>query len=183
MSIEIYIARHASPDWTRTDLRYDVPPGPPLTARGEQEARALGQFLKQRDVVRIYGSPMLRASSTANLAAEVLGLSAVIDPSISEWTKEETGREVSDRLRPFWEQLCNESAQAGPICLVTHGGPMGMLLYQRGLSEEMLASNNGPFDHGTPSPASGAWRVAGEHSEGPWTLDLCFEPPRNEANY
>ena len=34
----VYLARHATPDWNRKDIRYDVAPGPDLVAQGEAEA-------------------------------------------------------------------------------------------------------------------------------------------------
>jgi broad specificity phosphatase PhoE len=183
MSTQIYIARHASPDWHRTDIRYDVPPGPPLTERGEQEAMLLGEFLMARDVGRVYASPMLRASRTAELAAGVMGLSAQIDHRISEHRKEETGRDVSNRLRPFWVEISTEAERNGPVCFVTHGGPMKMLLYQSGMPEKTLTDHNGRFDHGNPAPPAGAWLISRDDRDEPWTLTLGFSPPHNEDNY
>ena len=34
----LYLARHATPDWNMRDIRYDIPPGPPLVPQGEEEA-------------------------------------------------------------------------------------------------------------------------------------------------
>ncbi len=54
----IYLTRHATPDWSRTDIRYDIPPGPPLTAQGEAEAEKLGIFLASAGVTQTLRQPL-----------------------------------------------------------------------------------------------------------------------------
>ena len=46
----------------------------PLTALGEEQARILGNFLKDADIAfdRIYSSPLERAKRTADIAASCL---------------------------------------------------------------------------------------------------------------
>ena len=61
----IYLARHATPDWSRTDLPYHLLPGPPLVPQGEAEAAELGRFLREAGVSRLYTSPLERARRTA----------------------------------------------------------------------------------------------------------------------
>ena len=45
MPQQIYLIRHATPDWTRKDIPYHLPPGPPLIEQGLAEAQALAAFL------------------------------------------------------------------------------------------------------------------------------------------
>ena len=78
MAVEIYIARHATPDWHRTDIPYDIAPGPPLTPQGEREAIALGEFLHSRSVQKIYASPLERAHQTGLLAAQIMDLEVTV---------------------------------------------------------------------------------------------------------
>ena len=59
----LYLARHATPDWNMRDIRYDIPPGPPLVPQGEAEAAQLGEFLRQAGVVQIYVSPLVRTNA------------------------------------------------------------------------------------------------------------------------
>src|SRR5260370_15573186 len=77
----VYLARHGETAWSlsgqhtgRTDL--------PLTERGEQQARALGQRLCGASFVKAFTSPSQRASRTAELAG--FGGSAGIDPDLAE---------------------------------------------------------------------------------------------------
>jgi len=51
----------------------------PLTERGERQARAAGESLQGRGIVRIATSPLARARSTTRIIAEVLGLSDVAE--------------------------------------------------------------------------------------------------------
>lgn len=51
----------------------------PLTERGERQARAAGEILQGRGILRIATSPLARARSTTRIIAEVLGLSDVAE--------------------------------------------------------------------------------------------------------
>ena len=73
----VHLIRHASPDRTRTDLRYDVAPGPPLTPEGEAEAERLGVWLRGTGVVALWASPLERTRRTAELAAVAAGIPVV----------------------------------------------------------------------------------------------------------
>ncbi len=61
----VFLARHGTPDWNMTSIRYDIPPGPPLVPQGEEEAAKLGKFLKSQNVQLVYASPLVRARRTA----------------------------------------------------------------------------------------------------------------------
>src|SRR2546421_1081899 len=78
----IYLARHGETAWSltgqhtgRTDL--------PLTARGERNARRLGERLAGLTFVRVLSSPLQRASRTCELAG--FGKVAQIDENLLEW--------------------------------------------------------------------------------------------------
>ena len=98
----VYLARHGETAWSlsgqhtgRTDL--------PLTERGEQQARALGQRLRGASFVKAFTSPSQRARWTAELAG--FGGLAEIDPDLAEWDYGQyEGRRTADILaeRPGW---------------------------------------------------------------------------------
>ena len=78
----VYIARHGETAWSlsgqhtgRTDL--------PLTPNGERNARRLGERLKGLTFVRVFTSPLQRASRTCELAG--FGPVAERDPDLTEW--------------------------------------------------------------------------------------------------
>jgi probable phosphoglycerate mutase len=78
----LFLARHGDTPWTdsrqhtgRTDLA--------LNERGEQNARQLGERLHQNSFVRVFTSPLQRASKTCELAG--YGRKAEVDSDLLEW--------------------------------------------------------------------------------------------------
>jgi broad specificity phosphatase PhoE len=113
---EVYLARHGETAWSisgqhtgRTDI--------PLTERGEQRARALGERLRRYEVATVLTSPSQRAVRTADLAG--FGGRAQIDPDLAEWDYGAyEGRRTADilRERPGWQLFrdgCPEGETAG----------------------------------------------------------------------
>jgi broad specificity phosphatase PhoE len=100
---KLYLARHGDTAWTdsqqhtsRTDL--------PLNERGEEHARQLGERLRRFSFVRVFTSPLQRASRTCELAG--FGVGAEVDPDLTEWDYGRfEGKRTSDILkeRPGWE--------------------------------------------------------------------------------
>jgi broad specificity phosphatase PhoE len=78
----IYLVRHGETAWTvsgqHTGLT-DIP----LTQRGEQDARRLGEHLRGTTVTSIFTSPLQRARRTCELTG--FGNAAQIDPDLVEW--------------------------------------------------------------------------------------------------
>lgn len=172
----VYLARHASPDWTRTDIRYDIPPGPPLTKQGEEEATRLGEFLRERGVVKVYASPMERTRRTAEIAAQVAAIPWSESHEIGEWRREEQFGAVLERIRPFWELACTESRTIGPIALVSHGGPVLSLLEHLRVDPAVLTHYRDQFDHRNPLPPAGAWLTSRDALDSFWDARLVFTP-------
>lgn len=172
----IFIARHASPDWSRTDIAYDRPPGPPLTPVGEKEAHALGKYLHSCGVSLLYASPLERAWRTAELAGEVIGIQPQVEDAIAEWRKDETKDVVAVRVMSFWKRVVVETKTSGPICLVTHGGPMRLILSRLGLTSDQLSPFTERFDHHNPAPPAGLWRAELDTTKDRWGLNLAFTP-------
>jgi probable phosphoglycerate mutase len=98
----VCLVRHGETTWTITGQhtgRTDVP----LTARGEDEARALKASLQGMRFVRVFTSPLQRARRTCELAG--FGADAQPDADLIEWDYGEyEGRRTSDiRARnPTW---------------------------------------------------------------------------------
>lgn len=95
------LLRHGETEWSKqgkhtglTDI--------PLTARGEELARAAGELVSGYDFSLVLSSPLQRARRTAELA----GLHAEVDPLLVEWDyggyKGRTTREIRDELGYNW---------------------------------------------------------------------------------
>jgi probable phosphoglycerate mutase len=80
----IYLARHGETSWNR-EGRWQGHTDIALNVAGLAQARALGAFLRGRDIARIHASDLLRARQTAEAAAAILGVTElVIDPALRE---------------------------------------------------------------------------------------------------
>src|SRR5262249_54162645 len=99
----LFLARHGDTAWTdshrktgRTDL--------PLNEQGELHARQLGDRLREFSFVRVFTSPLIRASRTCELAG--FGKLAQTDLDLLEWDYgkfEGTLTEEVRRDQPDWE--------------------------------------------------------------------------------
>ena len=108
----VYIARHGETAWSlsgqhtgRTDL--------PLTERGEDQARALGERLHGLVFAKVLTSPLQRAVRTCTLAG--FGTTAGTDPDLAEWDYGDyEGRRTAEILteRPDW-RLFRDGAPGG----------------------------------------------------------------------
>jgi probable phosphoglycerate mutase len=98
----LYLIRHGETAWSisgqhtgRTDIL--------LTARGEQDARELGERLRAMKFNRVFTSPLQRARRTCDLAG--LGSAVEIEPDLREWDYGDyEGRRSMDirGRRPDW---------------------------------------------------------------------------------
>ncbi len=99
---QIYLARHGETEWSlsgqhtgRTDI--------PLTEHGEQNARSLGERLRDLHFTQVWTSPMQRAKRTCELAG--FGAQAQTDADLMEWDYGDyEGQRTADirKTRPDW---------------------------------------------------------------------------------
>lgn len=100
---ELWLARHGETEWSRAGRhtgRTDVS----LTARGEQQAAALGARLRGVEFALVLASPLARARRTAELAG--FGAVLEVDPDLMEVDygsyEGMTSAEIR-RARPGWD--------------------------------------------------------------------------------
>jgi 2,3-bisphosphoglycerate-dependent phosphoglycerate mutase len=169
MSLIAYLVRHAEPE-KGTGIRYDVPPGPPLSARGREEAQKAAAFLADKGIKRLFCSPLVRARDTAGIIGHILRLQPIPDDRLAEHRSDETFEAVIARVQAFWEMHAVESD--GPLALVTHGSPIRALLTL--LGNGRLDWSRYQFPDNNIVPMAGIWRV--ERGAGEWKLELVFAP-------
>jgi broad specificity phosphatase PhoE len=173
MSEILYLIRHATPDWNRKDIPYFVPPGPPLSDTGLEEAEMLANFFQFTELKCIYSSPFERCLKTAKTIAQKTKSALIIEPGLSEHRPDESREDVQTRLIPIFEQAI-QAAREGPVALVTHGSPIEILLDRMGLSRAELNSLKTRFDHRNPVPPAGVWEAVRSGDE--WNLSLVLDP-------
>lgn len=172
----LYLARHATPDWHRTDIRYDIAPGPDLVPQGEAEAAQLGEFLRRAGVMRIVASPLVRTRRTAEIAGAIAGAPVEIDNAVTEYSNADNDQVVYARFGPRFETLFAEAAAHGPIAIVTHGGPVRVMLERLGLDRDELWHYRRQFDHQNPLAPAAAWELTRASAGQPWQMRMAFSP-------
>lgn len=79
----LLLARHAETEWNRVG-RWQGHADPPLNEAGRRQAAQLGEQLADERIAAVYSSDLRRASETARIVAERLGLAVVEDPALRE---------------------------------------------------------------------------------------------------
>ena len=151
MPATIVLVRHGETDWNREN-RFQGHADTPLNEDGRSQARELADMLRGESVTALYTSPLRRASETATIVAETLGVEArtlealreidvgsweglTIDevreryPERSDedwrsgWEDGETYEELSRRVVPTLVALGSRH-DGGLVVGVTHAGPI-----------------------------------------------------------
>ncbi|HEX7788603.1 MAG TPA: histidine phosphatase family protein [Methylomirabilota bacterium] len=99
----VYLARHGETAWSMSG-RHTGLTDVPLTERGEDHARQLGERLRGLPLGLVLTSPLQRAARTCELAG--LGAEARIDQDLVEWNYGDYEGRTSAEIRagrPDWE--------------------------------------------------------------------------------
>ena len=140
----IYLARHGETEWSLsgqhtglTDL--------PLTDRGQQKARKLGQRLQELDVAKVFTSPLQRASRTCELAG--FGASAEVDRDLVEWDygEYEGLRSTEIRARRTGWQLFRDGCPGGESPEQISARADRVVVRVRGVQGNVLLFSSGHF--------------------------------------
>ena len=106
VAVHLLLIRHALP--VRVDGG-DGPADPELSAAGQAQAAALGEWLAGETIDAIWTSPMRRARQTAAPIEAAFGLEAIVDDGLREFDAEESYYIPMEELRasgdPRWAEL------------------------------------------------------------------------------
>ena len=147
---QVYLARHGETAWSlsgqhtgRTDIS--------LTAKGEDNARMLGQRLQGLSFAKVYTSPLVRARRTCELAG--FGSVAEVDPNLAEWNYGDyEGKKTADirKARPDWqlfrdgcpggETLAEVGARCDQVIARARAAAADVLLFAHGHVLRVLAA-------------------------------------------
>lgn len=165
-ALHIYLIRHGETEWSLSG-QHTGSTDIPLTARGEDEARNLGQRLRDIPFAQVLTSPRTRAQRTCELAA--LAPVFQIEPDLAEWNYGDyEGQRSEDilRARPFWDLfhygcpggetpadvseraarlIARLRAQEGNIALFSHGH-FGRVLAMRWIGLPVKEAQHFPLD-------------------------------------
>lgn len=148
----ILLARHGETDWN-LERRWQGHADRPLNEMGRAQARVLAETLADDPPDAIYSSDLARASETAQIVADRLGLAITLDPrlrevDVGEWSgltaaeaelrypeglrrrrEGGTGWEHGERFEEMAERVVAAlhdiaAAERGRVLVVSHGGSM-----------------------------------------------------------
>jgi broad specificity phosphatase PhoE len=140
----IYLARHGETAWSLTG-RHTGLTDLPLTERGEENARRLGERLRGITFAKIWTSPLQRARRTCELAG--FGSAAGIDNDLVEWNygEYEGRRTVEIRAeRPDW-QLFRDGCPGGESPQQVAARADRVVSRVRAVSGDVLLFSSGHF--------------------------------------
>jgi broad specificity phosphatase PhoE len=82
--VKLVIVRHGETEW---NVQHKVMGqlDSPLTAKGIQQAKAIGDRLRRLKFTSLYSSDLGRAVQTANIIAEICGKKIIFDAELREW--------------------------------------------------------------------------------------------------
>jgi probable phosphoglycerate mutase len=81
--MELILIRHGLPE--KIINEDGAPANPPLSETGHQQARKVADWLKDREIDRLYSSPMKRAYQTAEPLAEMKNLDIEVRDGVAEY--------------------------------------------------------------------------------------------------
>lgn len=167
---EIYILRHAAPD-RGSNVPYNIPPGPPLTAVGRKEAFQAGMFLRDRLIDAVYVSPFMRTRQTALIVSEHMTAPFAYVESIKEGAPGESHRDIRTRVRSLIDEVAQRDI--GRVMFVTHGCCVLATLQET--TNDTIDLSAHKYDYGNHSPTAGIWHGVRQAS-GLYEWELVFTP-------
>jgi hypothetical protein len=152
----VYLARHGETAWSLTGQHTGLT-DLPLTDRGEQNARALGERLVGLNFGKVFTSPLKRAVRTCELAG--FGAVAEVDRDLLEWNYGQyEGRRTAEihAERPEW-QLFRDGCPGGESPDLVAARADCVLSRVRALRTDVLPFFQRPFPARARGPLDRAW--------------------------
>ena len=104
MTTRLILVRHGQTDWN-VEGRYQGQADPPLNRRGREQAVTLAEALCGAGLNVLYSSPLRRASETARVLADRLGLSLRLEPRLTEIGQGEWEGRRPARIEQLYPEL------------------------------------------------------------------------------
>ncbi|MGY5876582.1 MAG: histidine phosphatase family protein [Candidatus Thorarchaeota archaeon] len=136
--MKIFLVRHGETDYGKkhfTTGHLDIP----LNETGKKEAEATAEFLKGRDIVKVFSSSLSRASGTAKIIATALNLHVEESTDLMEQT---AGKLDGVPLKEFFERM--KSAGGFEEMILQAGGEPSSVFKERVWNKflEIVRENN-----------------------------------------
>ena len=179
LPLHLYLIRHGETAWSLTG-QHTGTTDIPLTAHGEDEARALGRRLREIPFARVLSSPRIRARQTCALTG--LEAEAEIEPDLVEWDygDYEGKRSVDIRKdRPGWN-VYRDGCPGGETPVQISDRADQLIKRLRGLDGNVALFSHGQFGSVLAVRWIGLPMVAGQHfSLGEASLSILSDDPHH----
>jgi broad specificity phosphatase PhoE len=129
----IILIRHGETRWN-AEGRYQGQADVPLNEKGVRQAELLAQGLRASGIAAIYSSDLSRASRTAEVIGQALGLKVQIDPGLREINQGEWEGLLLGEIRARYPEIL-EKRLVDPLSVAPPGGES-----VREVQERVLAS-------------------------------------------
>jgi probable phosphoglycerate mutase len=121
MPAELFLIRHGQSTWNTEQRCQGRLNFSHLTPQGIEQAQALARDLAGKDITAIYSSEQHRATETAQIIADALGLSVIIDARLGEMDQGEwqglTFPEIKERYAESYAKFTED-----PTLVIPPGG-------------------------------------------------------------
>ncbi len=141
--MKVIIVRHAQTDENAADRLAAAKSDILLNEEGIRQAEKLGHHLKGHRISHAYVSPLKRAVHTADhILAHHADATTVHVEDLREQDKQggESRVELQSRIKKFFHKLIAKHGPNDTILIVSHGGPLGVLLLDI-LEKELIEEN------------------------------------------
>ncbi len=142
MNTTLLLLRHGETEWNRLE-RYQGQSDPPLSGRGEAQARCVAQHLG--GLKGIISSPLQRAYSTARIVADQLGLAVATDARLSELAYGEWEGLRQAEVKVRWPELLRQWKQSPDLVSFPGGESLAELRKRVGSFLSHAATQSGPL--------------------------------------
>lgn len=116
----LYLISHACTRYNNPGKPHDVVHGwkdIPLNTKGRDQAKELGELLKNKNVDELYSSNLKRASQTAHIISNIIGVPDKSQTAFRPWNLGEfaghSSHDVIPKLKPYMTTKKNQSVNGG----------------------------------------------------------------------
>jgi broad specificity phosphatase PhoE len=144
LTLRVSLVRHGKV-YNPRDIFYGCLPGFGLSAEGREQAKAVSAFFRNKDLVAIYSSPLLRARQTAEIiSAPHTGLQKHISHLLTEAKTPFEGRSIGEAKACNWDLYTGSGKDYEQLDdILARMGRFMLLVRRRYLDGHVLAVTHG----------------------------------------
>ncbi len=175
MSLTVHLVRHGRSTWNDEGRLQGQTVHPPLTARGEQQAKGAAQHLVRvigSAPVAVISSDLVRASQTASVIGAALGTTVRLDPALREQAlgamEGALARDLRPQRTPKGAHVTEIRWGAGESIEDVHGRVGAFFVRELHQARSDVVQHLVLVSHGDTIRVMAAWLAGRGHREVDW---------------